>query len=324
MRIIITGGTGLIGRALLDFLAPAGHELIVLSRNPNPTPNPNPNPNPNPKSPLPNIRVARWDGVSTDGWGELVDGADAIVNLAGESIAGSGALPSRWTQERKQRILDSRINATNAVVAAIAQARHKPKVLVQGSAIGYYGVHGDEELDESAPPGNDFLAEVVQRWEAVSEPVEEMGVRRAIARTGLVLSADGGSLPPTMLPFRFFMGGPLGSGRQWWSWIHIRDEVRALAFLLEDERAVGPFNLTAPNPVTNKEFARTLGKVMGRPAFLPTPAFILRLALGELSTLLLDGQRVIPKRLLELGFQFEFPQLETALQDLLSNLQKVH
>ncbi len=306
MRIVITGGTGFIGRALLQLWTPAEHELIVLSRQAHPSAMPA------------GVRVAQWDGVSTDGWGELVDGADAVVNLAGESIAGAGALPARWTRERKQRILDSRINATNAVVAAIAQARHKPRVLVQGSAIGYYGARfDDDKLDEGASPGDDFLAQVVSRWEAVSQPVEEMGVRRAIARTGLVLSAEGGSLPPIMLPFRFFLGGPLGSGRQWWSWIHIRDEVRALAFLVEDERASGYFNLTAPNPVTNREFALVLGQILGRPAFLPTPAFMLRLTLGELSTLLLAGQRVIPRRLLELGFEFEFPELQEALRDLL-------
>lgn len=306
MRVLITGGTGLIGRALVDFLLRAGHQLTVLSRNPE-------------RASLPaEVAVVRWDGVSTEGWGHLMEEMDAVINLAGESIAGSGALPARWTAERKKRILDSRIDATNAVVAAIAQADHKPRTLVQGSAVGYYGArHSDIELDESAPPGDDFLAGVVVRWEAVSEPVEEMGVRRAIARTGLVLSRSGGSLPPMLLPFRLFLGGPMGDGRQWWPWIHIRDEVRALAFLMNDDRASGPYNLTAPNPVTNREFARVLGKVLGRPAFLPAPAFALRLALGEMATLLLDGQRAIPKRLLDLDFRFEFPDLDTALIDLL-------
>jgi uncharacterized protein (TIGR01777 family) len=306
MRVIITGGTGLIGRALIDLLLPDGHDITVLSRNPE-------------KAALPaGVTVARWNGVSTDGWGHLVEEVDAVINLAGESIAGTGAVPARWTAERKQRILDSRINATNAVVAAIAEADHKPRVLVQGSAVGYYGArHDDRVLDESAPPGDDFLAQVVIRWEGVSEPVEEMGVRRAIARTGLVLSNQGGSLPPTMTPFKFYAGGPLGDGRQWWPWIHIWDEARALAFLMIEEQASGPFNLTAPNPVTNREFAQTLGKVMGRPAALPAPAFALRLALGEMATLLLDGQRAVPKRLLELGFEFDFPELEPALRDLL-------
>jgi uncharacterized protein (TIGR01777 family) len=306
MRVIITGGTGLIGRALIDLLLPDGHEIIVLSRNPEPAPLPA------------GVTVVRWDGISTDGWVHLMEEADAVVNLAGESIAGTGAVPARWTAERKQRILDSRINATNAVVAAIAQSEHKPAVLVQGSAVGFYGSrHDDVVLDEDAPPGDDFLARVAVRWEAVSEVVEDMGVRRALARTGLVLSNRGGSLPATMMPFKFFAGGPMGDGRQWWPWIHIRDEVRALAFLMTEERASGPFNLTAPNPVTNREFAQTLGKVMGRPAALPAPAPVLRLALGEMATLLLDGQRAVPKRLLELGFRFDFPELEDALQELL-------
>ena len=307
MRVIIAGGSGLIGRALIDHLLPDGHEIIVLTRRPE-------------RVHLPDgVTAARWDGISTEGWAQWVDGADAVVNLAGESIAGTGAIPARWTPERKQRILESRLNTTNAIVAAIAQARAKPRVLVQGSAVGYYGGrHDDVELDESAPPGDDFLAQVAVRWEGVSKAVEEVGVRLAIARTGLVLSATGGSLPPTMLPFKFFIGGPLGNGRQWWPWIHIVDEVRALAFLMSEERATGPFNLTAPNPVTNRDFARTLARVMGRPALLPTPAFALKLALGEMATLLLDGQRAIPKRLLALGFQFRFPQLEPALRDLLA------
>ena len=307
MRILITGGSGLIGRALIDLLLPEGHEIVVLSRHPQ-------------QASLPaGVTLARWDGVSADGWGQMMDGMDAVVNLAGESIAGSGALPARWTPGRKRRILQSRLDATNAVVRAIEAAQNRPKVLVQGSAVGYYGAHLDDAvLDEDAPPGHDFLADVVQQWEATALPAAEMGVRVALARTGLVLSMAGGSLPPAMMPFRFFLGGPMGSGRQWWPWIHIRDEARALAFLMRDERASGPFNLTAPHPVTNREFARVLGKVMNRPSLTPAPAFVLRLALGEMAWLLLAGQRAIPARLLALGFDFEFPDLETALRDLLT------
>ena len=306
MRILITGGTGLIGRALIDLLLPEGHDIIVLSRNPA-------------RAALPaGVQVAGWDARSAQGWAHLAEGADAIVNLAGESIAGAGAIPARWTAARKRRILESRLHATQAVVEAIDQVRTKPRVLVQGSAVGYYGGRVDDVvLDEEAPPGDDFLAEVAVQWEAASAPVEAMGVRRAIARTGLVLSAVGGSLPPTLLPFKLFLGGPLGHGLQWWPWIHIRDEARALVFLITEPRAAGPFNLTAPNPVTNREFAHALGQVMGRPSLLPTPAFILRLALGEMADLLLKGQRAIPKRLLALGFEFEFPELDMALRDLL-------
>ncbi len=306
MRILITGGTGLIGRALIDRLLPDGHEIIVLSRHPH-------------RASLPaGVQVVGWDARSAQGWAQWVEGANAVVNLAGESIAGKGPIPSRWTADRKRRIRESRLNATRAVVEAIGMAGEKPKVLVQGSAVGFYGGRTDDVvLDEDAPPGDDFLAEVAVQWEAASEPVKAWGVRRAIARTGLVLSASGGSLPPTMLPFRFFLGGPLGNGLQWWPWIHIRDEARAIRFLIEEPRASGPFNLVAPNPVTNREFALILGKVMGRPAFIPTPAFVLRLALGEMADLLLKGQRAVPKRLLALGFEFEFPELESALRDLL-------
>ena len=305
MRILITGGTGLIGRALIDFLLPAGHELIVLSRTPE-------------RAALPaGVTLARWDGRSSEGWAQWMDGADAVINLAGESIAGAGPVPARWTPARKQRILQSRLDATQAVVSAIEQAANRPQVLVQGSAVGFYGPHNDDTpLDESAPAGSDFLAQVVTQWEAASAPVEALGVRRVLARTGLVLSARGGSLPPMLLPFKLFAGGPLGSGRQWMPWIHIEDEVRALAFLMQDARASGPYNLVAPNPVQNRAFAQALGKALHRPAFMPAPAPILRLALGELATLLLDGQRAVPARLDELDFRFRFPKLDAALKNL--------
>lgn len=306
MRILVTGGTGLIGRALIDLLRPQNHDIIVLSRHPQ-------------QATLPaGVQVAGWNGQNTQGWAHLVEEADAIVNLAGESIAGTGTIPARWTATRKRRILESRLNATRAVVEAIDGAREKPQVLVQGSAVGYYGGREDDAvLTEDAPPGNDFLAEVAVQWEEASAPVEAMGVRRVLARTGLVLSATGGSLPPMLLPFKLFLGGPLGHGRQWWPWIHIRDEARALAFLIAEPQAAGPFNLTAPNPVTQRDFAQTLGNVLHRPAKLPTPAFLLRLALGEMADLLLKGQRAVPKRLLELGFTFEYPDLKDALWELL-------
>ncbi len=306
MRILITGGTGLIGRALIELMLPEGHEIIALSRHPE-------------RAELPaGVILARWDGVHVDDWAQWMDGADAVVNLAGESIAGTGAIPARWTAKRKRRILESRVNATRAVVAAMAGVQNRPDVLVQGSAVGRYGGRRDDlVLDEDASPGNDFLARVTVQWEEASREVEALGVRLAIARTGLVLSMEGGSLPPMLRSFKLFGGGPMGDGRQWWPWIHIRDEVRALAFLMTEPRARGPFNLTAPHPVTNREFALILGQALRRPAFLPAPASLLRLALGEMATLLLDGQRAMPKRLVELGFQFDFPKLELALRDLL-------
>ncbi len=300
MKVIITGGTGLIGRALAAELLAAGHEVVVLSRNPRPA-----------QGLPPEVRVERWDGRTAQGWGPLADGADAIVNLAGENIAGG-----RWTAERKRRIRQSRIDAGQAVVEAVRAAKRKPAVVAQASGIGYYGPHGDEEVTEDFPPGEDFLGRLAVEWEASTAPVESLGVRRVVVRTGVVLSREGGALPRLTLPFRFFLGGPLGSGRQWMPWIHITDEVRAIRFLLEKEDARGPYNLAAPRPVINRELARALGRVLGRPAWLPVPAPALKLLLGEMSAVLLTGQRAVPKRLLEEGFRFQWPELETALRNL--------
>jgi uncharacterized protein (TIGR01777 family) len=301
VRVVITGGTGLIGRALSADLASDGHEVIVLSRWPQRV------------TGLPaSVRAERWDARSADGWAHLADGADAIVNLAGENI-GAG----RWTEERKRRILDSRLDAGRAVVQAVERASQKPAVVIQASGIGYYGPRGDEEIAEDEAPGQDYMAQLAVRWEDSTAPVEALGLRRATIRSGVVLSAQEGALPRMLLPFRLFVGGPLGSGRQWFSWIHLEDEAAAIRFLIENEAASGPFNLTAPNPLTNAQFSRVLGRVMGRPAFMPTPGFALRLLFGEMAALLLDGQRGVPRRLLGLGFQFRFPEAEAALRDLL-------
>lgn len=301
MRVVITGGTGLIGRPLAAALADAGHEVVVLSRNPERA-----------TGLAKGVQVVQWDGRTAEGWGHLADGAGAIVNLAGESIA-----EGRWSDERKRRIRDSRVNAGKAVVQAVQAASRKPAVVVQASAVGYYGPRGPEIVTEDAPPGKDFLAQVCIDWEASTAPVEAMGVRRAIARTGIVLSTEGGALPRMLLPFKFFAGGKLGSGQQGFPWIHIADEVAALRFLMENPAASGPFNLAAPNPPTNAEFMRAVGEAMGRPAAMPTPAFALRAAFGEMATVLLDGQRAAPKRLLDLGFQFRFTDPVAALRDLL-------
>jgi uncharacterized protein (TIGR01777 family) len=301
VHIIITGGTGLIGRALAADLVAADQKVTVLSRSPERA------------TGLPDgVHVERWDAYTAEGWASLADGADAIVNLAGESIAAG-----RWTAERKRRIRESRLNAGRAVVQAVEMAGDKPRVVVQASGVGYYGPQADQEITEKALPGDDFLARIAREWEASTEPVEAMGVRRAIIRTGVVLSTRGGALPRMLLPFRLFVGGPLGSGRQWLPWIHIADEAAAIRFLIETAEAAGSFNLTAPNPLTNAGFGQVVGQVMGRSSFMPTPAFAMRAVFGEMATLLLDGQRAVPKRLLELGFQFRFPHAEAALQDLL-------
>ncbi len=305
MRIIITGGTGLIGRALSTHLASEGHEVVVLSRSPESAP----------RLP-PGVRVARWDARTADGWAALADGAGAIVNLAGAS------LDRRWTSDYKRVIRESRLNAGRAVSAAVAQARAKPSVVVQASGAGYYGPRGDEILTEEASAGPGFLGNTAVAWEASTASVAEMdgvagGVRHVIIRSGVVLSTEGGALPRMMLPFQFFVGSTLGTGDQWLSWIHIEDEVRAIRFLIETDAATGYFNVTAPHPVTNREFSRLLGRVMRRPAFFRVPSFVLRLLLGEMSTVVVDGQRAVPRNLLDLGFTFRFPHLDTALRDLL-------
>lgn len=307
MRIIISGGTGMIGSKLAASLAQDEHELIVLSRNPE-------------KHTLPDgVRAEKWDAKTAAGWGHLVNGADAVVNLAGESVVGSGFMPSRWTPARKKRIRESRFFAGQAITAAIQTAHEKPKVLIQASGIDYYPA-GSRLVTEESEPGSSFLSDVVtQYWEAATAPVEEMGVRRVVARMGLVLSMAGGALPITVLPFRFFVGGPLGSGNQWWSWVHLDDVVAAIRFFIENEAAAGVYNVVAPTPLTNKMLGRLIGKLLKRPSFFPTPAFALKLALGELATIVLDGRKVSSKRLQERGFTFQYNTAEAALRDLLLN-----
>lgn len=305
MKVIITGGSGLLGRGLTANLAADGHEVIVLSRDPERV-----------RGLPPGARAVAWDAASAAGWGHLADGADAIVNLGGYPLDGPGFLPSRWTARRKQLIRDSRLKAGAAVVEAVQQAKQKPGVVIQSSAVGYYGPREDEKLDEKGSPGDDFLAQVCVEWEASTAAVKTAGVPRAVIRTGLPLTEEGGAFPLLKLPFTFFVGGPFGDGQQYYSWLHYDDHIRAMRFLI-DARADGVYNLTAPNPVTNREFAHTLGHVMRRPAWLPVPAFAMKLALGEVASVVLDGQRVLPARLLASGFHFDYPDLEPALKEIL-------
>jgi len=308
MKVIVAGGTGLIGRQLTKELAKNGCEVTILSRNPEKVIS------------LPKgVDVVAWDGKSVQGWGELVNGSRAVVNLSGTNIGGESFLPSRLTEERKRGIRDSRILSGKALVAAIESAEVKPKVFIQSSAIGYYGFHEEEKLNENSPPGDDFFAEW-RDWEKVTAPVEEMGVRRAIIRSGVIFSTGKGSaLNRLVLPFKLFGGGPIGDGKQYLSWIHEVDEARAIRFLIETEEAHGAFNLTAPNPATNAEVGKAIAKVLNRPYYLPAPEFAFNLAFGEVGKLVTKGQRVMPERLLEHGFEFQFPELEPALQDILSN-----
>lgn len=311
MKIIISGGTGLIGSALAASLAADGHQVIILSRNPQAH---------NDKLPA-GVEIAMWDGRSAAGWGHLVEGADALVNLAGESIAGdslTALIFKRWTADRRQSLLNSRLDAGKAMVEAVQKAGVKPGVLVQASAVGYYGSRGDEELTEETSPGDDFLARICVDWEASTAPVESMGVRRVIIRSpGVVMSTSGGALPFMLLPFRLFVGGPLGNGRQWFSWLHIKDEVKAIRFLIDNPEASGAFNLVAPQATTNAEFSKILGKVMRRPSFIPVPAFALKLLFGAKASTLLVSTRQIPKKLKQLGFVFDYPTAQQAIADVL-------
>jgi uncharacterized protein (TIGR01777 family) len=302
-RILLTGATGFIGRALVAELDAAGYETIILTRDPRKAP----------PSAGSGSRYVKWDGRTAEGWGRLAEGARAIVNLAGDNLA-----EGRWTRAKKARILASRTSAGAAVVEAVRSAGTKPRVIIQASAVGFYGSRGDEELDENSAGGSGFLAEVVRSWEASTEEVETLGVRRVVIRSGLVLGRTGGAFPPLARPFRFFAGGPLGSGRQWLSWIHLADEVRAIRFLLEREHLAGVFNLTSPAPSPERDLCRELGKAMGRPCWLPVPAVLLRLLFGEKAReTLLCSQRIRPRRLRAAGFEFLFPEAGPALRDLI-------
>jgi len=300
MKILISGGSGFIGKALTKSLLADGHEVVILTRDPQ-------------RAGLgTGVEAVRWDGRTDAGWGEVVARVDGIVNLAGANI-GSGL----WKRKRKAEILDSRVEAGKALTEAIRNTARRPKVLIQASAVGFYGPRGEEAVTEESGPGSGTLAEVCKAWEASTKPVEEMGVRRVVIRTGVVLSAKEGPLPRMLMPFRFFVGGPLGNGKQGFPWIHPQDEQAAIRFLIENEKASGVYNLSAPKPLSNADFGRVIAKVMKRPYWLHVPAFALRFLLGELSTLLLDGQYMLPGRLQEMGFHFRFETAESALEDLL-------
>jgi uncharacterized protein (TIGR01777 family) len=306
MRIIIAGGSGLIGRELSSTLTTDGDEVIILSRNPGTV------------TGMPaGVRVIKWDGKTLQGWGLEIEKSDAVVNLTGENLSGDGFLPSRWTKDRKLRLVQSRLNSGIVLTKAIERAKTKPSVFIQASGIGFYGTHQEKSLNEGDDGGDDFSANLCKEWEASSQTVELMGVRRVVIRNGVVLSTKGGALPLLLLPYKLFVGGPFGDGNQVYSWIHLIDEANAIQFLIRNNQAKGVYNLTAPNPITNDEFGRTIGKVMKRPHYIPIPGFVMRLAFGEVSSMVLEGQKVLPQRLLEAGYGFKFPMLEDALKDLL-------
>lgn len=298
-HVVVAGGTGFVGRALVRRLAELGERVTVLSRRAG-------------ASPVPGIEVVQWDPAAPAP--ALFAGKDAVVNLAGEPIE-----TGRWTAERKQQILDSRVLTTRGLVNALAAAGpERPRVLVNASAVGYYGPRGDEALDEEAPAGNDFLAQVCVAWEGEAQAAEALGVRVVRARLGMVLGSEGGILAKFLPAFRRGVAGRLGSGQQWFSWVHIDDVVAALVLALQQDTLHGPVNVTSPNPVTNRELTEVLGRVLNRPTALPMPASVVRLRLGEMASPLLTGQRVLPVRLLQLGFQHRFPDLEMVLRDIIN------
>ncbi len=291
MKIVIAGGSGLIGRALAKALVARGDQVSVLSRQ---------------KAAGPPTTI--WDASNSGAWQQVLEGAEAIINLAGENIA-----QGRWTEARKKRIIESRINSTRALVAAHSSAQRRPGVFICASAVGYYGDRGDEVLDESSPPGHDFLANLCEQWEREALVLQALGTRTVCLRIGVVLAREGGALAKMLPIFRLGLGGPLGSGRQWLSWISLDDVVGLIEHAIDREIS-GPFNATTPHPATSRDFARALGQALHRPAILPVPGFALRLGLGEMAGMLLGGQRVNPKKALESGYAFKHPDLDSALR----------
>lgn len=296
MKIAITGGTGLVGQALSSHLILAGHQVYILTRNSSESPSINP-------------KYVQWLNPGDRPEKEL-EGIDAIVNLAGATIN------SKWTDEYKRKIIDSRLQATSEVKRIIEELPTKPSVLVNASAVGYYGTSLSKEFTEQSNKGSDFLADTVHHWEASAFEVQDKGVRPVLCRFGVILDKSEGALPRMVLPYKFFAGGKIGSGKQWLSWIHIEDVVRGIIFVIENTNVNGPVNFTAPSPVTMEQFGETLSKVLNRPHWMPVPSFALKTLLGEMSILVLEGQRAIPEKLIYAGFTFKYPVLENALKEI--------
>jgi len=304
MRVLITGGTGFLGRSLCARLAQEGHGVTVVTRSIGSTD----------ETLAANKKIFLLQGnpMEPGDWQEAIKNQNVLINLAGASIF------SKWSDRQKRRIRESRLRTTRRIVEGIDGGKARPVTLINASAIGYYGFHQDEELDEKSPPGGDFLAGVCRDWEAEALRAADKGARVVLMRSGIVLGEKGGALGIMVRFFKLFIGGPLGSGRQWFSWIHLRDWVRAIVFLIDQPEISGPVNLCTPNPVRNKELARALGKALHRTAFMPAPAFAVRLILGEFGNLVLKGQRVVPRRLLDRKFDFQYPEIEGALEDILA------
>jgi len=299
VKIVVAGGTGWLGAALCRALATDGHAVVVLARSGG-------------SRPVAGERLVPWDGRGVGGWAEEIADADAVVNLSGAPIA-----PQRWTPARKRLLRSSRLEPTKALIAAMERAARRPKVLINTSAVGYYGDRGDELAAEDDPPGSDFLATLAADWEAAARPATELGVRVVLPRLGVVIGRGGEALRYLALPVRLFLGGHLGSGRQWVSWIHLDDVVGIYRLALEHGEVSGPLNVTAPQPVSNRDLAQALGRVLGRPIWAPVPGWAMRLVLGELADTLLFGQRAMPATLQRLGYAFHEPALLPALHHAL-------
>ncbi|CAN1212833.1 TIGR01777 family oxidoreductase [Tumidithrix helvetica PCC 7403] len=305
MRVIVTGATGFVGVRLVEQLHSLGNQVVVLARNPEKATRQFP------KEFFSNVEIVGYTPLKLGAWTSALSGCDAVVNLAGTSIVGQ-----RWSEQRKQEIIESRAGTTKILVEAIQAAAVKPKVLVSGSAIGYYGSDETQSFDEYSFAGQGFLAEVCQAWEAAADPVTNFGVRLVKLRIGIVL-AYGGTLGKILPLFQLGIGGKIGSGKQWFSWIHRDDLVSLILFTIANSQIVGVLNATAPNPVTNEELTKTLAKVVGRPALLPVPAAALLILLGESATLILGGQKVLPQKATLNRFSFTYPDLESALRQIL-------
>jgi uncharacterized protein len=303
MKVAIAGATGFVGSRLVERLQTEGHQVVVLTRNPAKA------------APIfsqsPSLEIVAYNPTESGDWQNVISGCDGVVNLAGEAIA-----ETRWTPERKQSLLDSRKITTQKIVEAIAKANPKPAVLVNASAIGFYGTSETATFDEASSSGDDFLAEICQTWEAEASKVKESGTRLVILRLGIVLG-DGGALGKMLTPFRLFAGGPIGSGKQWFSWIHRDDVVSLIVRALTRSDMEGVFNATAPNPVHMADMTNTLGQVINRPSWLPVPGFALEAMLGDGAKVVLEGQEVLPKRTLSTGFEYQYPTLKPALEEIL-------
>jgi uncharacterized protein (TIGR01777 family) len=306
VRIVIAGGSGLIGHELSSKLVQDIHEVSILCRNPKKV-----------TGMAVGVRIVQWDARTEDSWIDEIANSDVVVNLAGENLSGAGLFPSRWTKQRKERLLKSRVDSGKILTQAIEKVDRTPKIFVQASGVGIYGTDRDSIFTEESMLGNDFLANLSKEWESSSESVKTLGVRHIVIRTGVVLSSKGGALRPLIFPYKFYVGGPIGDGKQVYSWIHIDDEVEAIKFLIEHDSLNGVFNLSSPYPVTNSDFGKTISMIMKRPHFLPIPSFMMRIAFGEVANMVLEGQRVLPEKLLDNGYIFKYPKLDEALRNLI-------